>query len=410
MPISVLDGNAIFRMKIAILHYSSWPVVGGVETVIRQHAQLLSRHGHEVSIFSGEGGSFSKRVESVVFRELNTKDPLVKAAQQEAFSGHPGRVYFQLFERLQDLFRPLFAKFDRLIVHNVLTMQFNMAATQALTTLADRGKKVIAWTHDLAASNSDYQIPLYQPFDLLRERHSKVTYVTISEARAAEFNRLTGSHVNTIIPNALDFVDACGISAEVAELLRDELAHSVLLFYPTRILERKNIAFALQIAAAMEAIGSRARLLISGAADPHNLSSAAHFAGLKKLAKDLQIQDKVFWVNDLFFVDERQLRSLYLVADVLLFPSKQEGFGLPLLEAAAYRLPIFCANVEPLKSIAPYGTVFFGLRDSPRNIAERIRSALARDNIFRSRKRLFRDYSAETLYFDKMEPLLQDKL
>src|SRR5262245_37927552 len=74
-------------MKIGILHYSAWPVIGGVETVIRQHAQLLSRHGHEVSIFSGEGAAFSKQIPSIVFRELNTRDPLVKAAQQEALAG-----------------------------------------------------------------------------------------------------------------------------------------------------------------------------------------------------------------------------------------------------------------------------------------------------------------------------------
>jgi len=397
-------------MKIGVLHYSSWPVIGGVETVIRQHAQLFSRRGHEVSIFSGEGAAFSKQVPSIVFRELNTRDPLVKAAQQEAFSGHPGPAYFHLFERLRDLFGPLLAKFDRLIVHNMLTMQFNMAATQALTTFADQGKRMIAWTHDLAASNSDYQIPLHQPFDLLRERHPKVKYVTISEARAAEFNKLTGSHVNAIIPNALDFIDAGGITPEVAELVNGELARSILLFYPTRILERKNIAFALQIVAAMEAIGSRVRLLISGATDPHNPAGSAYFAGLKKLAKDLRVQESVFWVNDLFYVDERQLRSLYMVADALLFPSKQEGFGLPLLEAAAYRLPIFCANIEPLKSIAPQGTVLFDLRDAPRNIAERIGSALAQNEIFGSRKQLFRDYSAERLYVDKVEPLLQDKL
>jgi mannosylglucosylglycerate synthase len=397
-------------MKVGILHYSSWPVIGGVETVIRQHALLLSRHGHEVSIFSGEGATFLERVPSVIFRELNTRDPRVKVAQQEAFTGHPGRAYFQLVERLQNLLAPLFAKFDGLIVHNMLTMQFNMAATQALTTFADQGKKMIAWTHDLAASNSDYQIPQHQPFDLIRERHPKVKYVTISEARAKEFNKLTGSHVNAIIPNALDFFDACGITPEVAELVGDERAHSILLFYPTRILERKNIAFALQIAAAMEAIGRRVRLMISGATDPHNLSSAAYLAGLKKLAADLQIQESVFWLNDLFYVDERQLRSLYMVADALLFPSKQEGFGLPLLEAAAYRLPIFCANIEPLKSIAPAGTVLFDLQDAPRNIAERISRALAHDEIFKSRKQLFRDYSAETLYVVKMEPLLQDIL
>src|SRR6516162_1912564 len=181
-------------MKIGIIHYSAWPVIGGVETVIRQHAELLSRHGHEVSIFSGEGDAFSKRVPFLVIRELNTRHPLVKTAQQEAFSGHPGHTYFQLFEKLKSQLTPLFTKFDRLIVHNMLTMQFNMAATQALTTLADQSKKVIAWTHDLAASNPDYHIPLHQPFDLLRERHPKVKYVTISESRATEFHKLTGSH------------------------------------------------------------------------------------------------------------------------------------------------------------------------------------------------------------------------
>jgi mannosylglucosylglycerate synthase len=397
-------------MKIGILHYTSWPVIGGVETVIRQHALLLSRHGHEVSVFSGEGAAFSKQVPSIIFRELNTRDPRVKAAQQEAFSGHPGRAYFQLIERLKSLLAPLFAKFERLIVHNLFTMQFNMAATQALTTFADQGKKLIAWTHDLAANNSDYQIPVQQPFDLIRGCHPNVKYVTISEARAMEFNKLTGSHVTAVIPNALDFFDACGITPEVAQLVGDEPADSVLLFYPTRIVPRKNIGFALQIAAAMQASGLRVRLMISGASDPHNASSATYFAGLKKLAGELRIQNSVFWVNDLFYVDERQLRSLYMVADALLFPSKQEGFGLPLLEAAAYRLPIFCANIEPLKSITPSGTVLFDLRDAPRNIADRIGRALAQDEIFKNRKQLFRDYSAETLYFRKMEPLLLDTL
>ena len=93
-----------------------------------------------------------------------------------------------------------------------------------------------------------------------------------------------------------------------------------------------------------------------------------------------------------------------------LFPLKQEGFGLPLLGATAYHLPIFCANIEPLKSIAPHGTVLFDLRDAPGNIAERIRNALTQNEVFRNRKQLFRDYSAETLYVDKVEPLLQDKL
>jgi len=53
-------------VKIAIIHYTSWPVIGGVESVIRQHAQLMSKHGHEVAILCGEGTAFAKEIPTVV--------------------------------------------------------------------------------------------------------------------------------------------------------------------------------------------------------------------------------------------------------------------------------------------------------------------------------------------------------
>ena len=118
----------------------------------------------------------------------------------------------------------------------------------------------------------------------------------------------------------------------------------------------------------------------------------------------------VTWVNEHFYVDERQLHSLYMVADAMLFPSRQEGFGLPLLEAAAHRLPVFCSNIEPLKSIALSGTLLFDLREAPRNVAERIRNAFEQDAVFKRKKQLLRDYSAERLYLTKIEPAFRDLL
>jgi glycosyltransferase involved in cell wall biosynthesis len=395
-------------MKIAIVHYASWPVIGGVERVIRQQAQLISRHGHEVAILCGEGTGFAQQIPTVTVPELDSRDAFVKIAQQEAYDGRPGEEYFRLLEKLKIQFSQFFRKFDRVIVHNMFTMPFNLAATQALSALAERGVKLVAWTHDLAAANPDYKIPSNRVFDLIRERQTNVKYVTISETRAAEFKKLTGSEIDAIIPNGLDFADTCAITPEVMELVHDDLAASTVLFFPTRILERKNIGFALQIVRALRDLGIQVRLLISGAPDPHNPASADYFAGLKQLASDLQIQASVTWVNDLFFVDEVQLRSLYNVADGILFPSRQEGFGLPLLESAAYRLPVFCSNIEPLKSIAPSGTLLFDLREAPRNIAEKIRNTLESDDIFKSRKRLLRNYSAERLFRDKTQPFLQE--
>ena len=398
-------------MKIAIVHYTSWPVVGGVETVIRQHAELLSRHRHEVSILCGEGTAFDNRIPTVAVRELDSRDSPVMNAQKEIYQGQPSQACFSLLKALQELFARFFINFDRVIVHNIFTMPFNLAATQALSAFAEHnGKKTIAWTHDLAALNPYYKIPSGKTFDLIRNRHRGVKYVIISESRAAEFKKLMGSEADAIIPNALDFSFACAITPEVAKLVQHDLASSLILLYPTRILERKNIAFALRIVEALRHIGVRVLLLISGALDPHNRSSAEYFVGLKQLAAELKVKASVAWVNDLFFVDETQLHSLFMVADAVLFPSRQEGFGLPLLEAAAYRLPVFCSDIEPLRSNAPFGTVLFDLADTPTNIAEKIRNAVENDDIFKSRKRLLRKYAAERLYLEKIEPFLQDQL
>jgi mannosylglucosylglycerate synthase len=397
-------------MKIALVHYTSWPVIGGVESVIRQQARLIARRGHEVAVVCGEGGVFEKRIQPFVIPELNSVGPEIRIAQEEVYNGRPGEVYFRLLESLQTRLGMLVKRFDCFVVHNMFTMPFNLAATQVLCSLAQQTRGIIAWTHDLAASNPDYGLPHYRMFDLIRNRQPGVKYVTISEARAAEFRALTGTEVDAIVPNGLDFASACALSQEVSDLVGDDLSASIILLYPTRILPRKNIAFALQIVGALRDIGLKIRLLVTGAPDTHNRSAAEYLAGLKQMAADLDIQPMVSWVNEIFHVDERQLHSLYMAADALLFTSRQEGFGLPLLEAAAHRLPVFCSDIQPLKSIALSSTLLVELREAPRTIAERIRNYFEHDPIFKRKKHLLREYSAERLYDEKIEPMFRKLL
>ena len=397
-------------MRIAIVHYSSWPVIGGVERVIRQHALLMTRHRHSVTILCGNGSTFSPDIPTRVIAEIDWRNPQVTASQEEAYNGNPGEAYFKLLSALEDSLGKTLQNFDRIIAHNMFTMPFNLAATQALGAWADRGMKMIAWTHDLAAINPDYQIPQRRVFSPIRQRHQKVKYVTVSDNRAREFKSMTGFEVDAVVPNALDFTGIWGISPEVANLVEKDLPNSMILFFPTRILQRKNIGFALQIVAALRDLGQPVRMLISGASNLYSSSATEHLVALKQLAADLQVTQVVTWVNESFPVDEPHLRSLYAVADAVLYPSRREGFGLPLLEAAAFRLPIFCSNIEPLKSIAHSGTHLFDLRDSPGNIASRIRAVLEQDPGFQGRKQLLRKNSAESVYVEKIEPLLQEPL
>jgi glycosyltransferase involved in cell wall biosynthesis len=397
-------------MKIGLIHYTSWPVVGGVEAVVRQQATLMARAGHSVSIVCGDGKRFSDPIPTLVLPELNLLQELVVQAQQEITAGYPGAAYFRAVKEVKKRLRPLFAQWDCAIVHNFMTMPFHLAATQVIAELAEEGNRVLAWTHDLAANNQDYSLPRNRVFDLIRERQPGIEYVAVSKTRAQEFRDLTGTTADAVVPNGLDLSSTLELTTEVAGLLAGINAEEAILLYPTRILQRKNLGLALQILAALLEIDFPARLFITGAANGYNPGAKGHFAGLKQQASELGVSERIRWVNDHFFVDDAQLRSLYLASDALLFTTKQEGFGLPILEAAAFRLPIFCSDIEPLRSNLPPGSIAFDLRSSPRNISIAIAKSLKQDRGFLSRKLILQRHAARDLYCAKIEPLLQRKI
>jgi mannosylglucosylglycerate synthase len=394
-------------MQIGLIHYTSWPTVGGVEVILRQQAGLMAKAGHEVSVICGSGRPFSPNIKTVVLEDLDIASPSVTAAQAELWNGYPAAEYFSLVQKLRDQLRRLVQRMDCVIVHNLMTMPFHLAATQVLIELAESGTSTLAWTHDLAASNQDYSLPRNSVVDMIREKHPNIRYVAVSQTRANEFQELTGHSVEAIVPNGLDLATVLGLTPEVEGLVNQLDNQATFFLYPTRILPRKNLGFAIQILNALKELGHDAYLLITGAANQYNAGAQAHLSGLKQQAADLAITDRIIWVNERFQVDEQQLRSLYLVADALLFSTRQEGFGLPLLEAAAFRLPIFCSDIEPLRSNLADNVVKFDLRSSPRNIGETISEALKTDLAFASRKRLLMNHSAQSLYREKIEPLLR---
>jgi glycosyltransferase involved in cell wall biosynthesis len=63
------------------------------------------------------------------------------------------------------------------------------------------------------------------------------------------------------------------------------------------------------------------------------------------------------------FVDPVQLRSLYRLARLLVFPSLFEGWGMPILEAFAAGLPVTCANVTCLPDLTAGAAVLFDPSD-----------------------------------------------
>ena len=62
-------------------------------------------------------------------------------------------------------------------------------------------------------------------------------------------------------------------------------------------------------------------------------------------------------------MDEVQLRSLYGLSRLLVFPSLFEGFGMPILEAFAAGLPVACSDVTSLPDLTGSAARLFDPRD-----------------------------------------------
>ena len=78
--------------KIALLHYSAPPVVGGVESVLGHHARLLADAGHEVRIVAGRGEQIDPRIPFIHLPMADSRHPEVLAVKAELDRSEERRV------------------------------------------------------------------------------------------------------------------------------------------------------------------------------------------------------------------------------------------------------------------------------------------------------------------------------
>lgn len=80
-------------------------------------------------------------------------------------------------------------------------------------------------------------------------------------------------------------------------------------------------------------------------------------------------------VRFLGWVDDADLEGLYLAAELLVFPSLYEGFGLPVAESMLRGLPVACSNRGALAEIAGDAARLFDPED-PQAIATAVQTVL----------------------------------
>lgn len=174
--------------------------------------------------------------------------------------------------------------------------------------------------------------------------------ITVSEWSKKEIVEYFGlpSEKVVVIPNGVELERFRPLQTPADKQLLDNWLNRVLNIKAPYLLHvgpsepRKNV---LTLVRAFAELKQRCRI-------PHMLVLAgAHGRHATAVAQEIERQGIANAVVKTGSVDDAALVNLYNGADLLIFPSLYEGFGIPVLEAMACGTPVVTANVTALPEI-----------------------------------------------------------
>jgi glycosyltransferase involved in cell wall biosynthesis len=404
-------------MKISLLHYSAPPVVGGVESVIGHQARWMEEAGHDVWLLAGRGEQMDERVGFVQIPMADSRHPVVLSVKEKLDQGVVPAEFHPLVEKLAEEIRRIVADTDCLIAHNVCSLNKNLILTAALKKVSQDSKRphFILWHHDLAWTTPRYRDELHDgyPWNLLCKPWDGAEQVTISEFRRrelAELMKLPAEKIS-VIPNGVDIHRFLKLESTTSHYVDqfDLLNASPILLLPVRITARKNIELALQVMAELAKEMPSAKLIVTGPLGPHNPANLLYFDELIRMRDSLNLESVVHFLaefSDEFLPDE-VVSDFYRLADALFLPSREEGFGIPVLEAGLAGIPVFCADIPPLRDLGGSSVDYFLLDEEPAKIASMISATLSSSALFVFRTRVRSQFAWRQVYQQQIQPLLE---
>jgi glycosyltransferase involved in cell wall biosynthesis len=93
---------------------------------------------------------------------------------------------------------------------------------------------------------------------------------------------------------------------------------------------------------------------------------------LRKLAVRLEIDDSLRWIDS---ISDELLRACYSAAEATILPSRQEGFGFPIIESMACGTPVICSKAASLPEVAGGCALLFD-PSSPEDCCEQLSRVL----------------------------------
>jgi glycosyltransferase involved in cell wall biosynthesis len=241
---------------------------------------------------------------------------------------------FSFYYRTHRLLRSLSDSLPRNARRRVLSGPPKGDIFHALNQRVDsRAKRTVTTFHDLFVMTGGYSSPDFR----LRFTEQAKTAAKNSDLIIA-VSSFTGGQVETLLGVPRDRIRVIPHGVRPPAELRPQRENIVL--FVGAIQKRKNVG---RLIRAFDLMPSGWRLVLAGAPDGYGAQEE-----LKALEKIHRVQD----VEVKGYVSAHELEELYRRARIFAFPSLDEGFGMPVLEAMAHGVAVLASRRSAIPEVA----------------------------------------------------------
>ena len=350
-------------MKILMLTWEYPPrIVGGIARVVHDLSKRLIKDGHEVTVVTYRDSADVPEYEN---------DKGVNVYRVDNYMIHPNnfidwimQLNFNMLSKATEIINKE-GGFDVIHAHDWLV-------TYAAKTLKNAYDiPIVATIHATEAGRNSGIHDETQRY--INDTEWLLTYeatevIVNSNYMKNEIQRLFGLPFEKInvIPNGINLSNFTGIERDYDFRRQYAMDNEKIILYVGRLVYEKGIQ---HLIAAMPKILSNyhdAKLIIAG--------RGGMMDELKAEARNLGLGNKVYFTG---YLDSKQVQKMYKCADVAVFPSTYEPFGIVALEAMLAGVPTVVSDVGGLNEIVNHGVD--GMKSyagNPNSIADSVTALL----------------------------------
>lgn len=328
-------------MKILMLTWEYPPrIVGGIARVVHDLSKRLIKDGHEVTVVTYRDNADVPEYEN---------DKGVNVYRVDNYMIHPNnfidwimQLNFNMLSKATEIINKE-GGFDVIHAHDWLVTY----AAKSLKNAYDI--PIVATIHATEAGRNSGIHDETQRY--INDTEWLLTYeatevIVNSNYMKNEIQRLFGLPFDKInvIPNGINLSNFTGIERDYDFRRQYAMDNEKIILYVGRLVYEKGVQ---HLIAAMPKILSNyndAKLIIAG--------RGGMMDELRAEASNLGLNDKVYFTG---YLNSKQVQKMYKCADVAVFPSTYEPFGIVALEAMLAGVPTVVSDVGGLDEIVTHG-------------------------------------------------------